>query len=118
MFHAAYSVAEWRNYSRKTDQTSESLPLDIVIQTLVAFFLAMVSVLNIAGEFKEIRSAMELSQKSWEHSRNRPSFYTFNHRGKSFSPDYVPPNWSVAAFGGGLGEQRSLLTEIPDKFLS
>jgi hypothetical protein len=32
---------------------------------------------------------VELSQKSWENVRNRPSFYGFNHRGKAFSPEYV-----------------------------
>lgn len=112
LVHAAYSVAEWRYYSRKTDQNSESIPLDIVIQTLVGFVLAMVAVLNIAGEFKEIRATVELSQKSWEDARNRPSFYLFNHRARALSPDYVPPSSSVENLG------RSNLTQIPKEFLS
>ena len=30
----------------------------------------MVAVLKIAGEFKEIRAAVELGQKSWENARS------------------------------------------------
>ncbi|TRY79506.1 hypothetical protein TCAL_11669 [Tigriopus californicus] len=112
LFHAAYSVAEWRYYSRKTDQDTESIPWDIIIQTLAGFLLAMIAVLNIAGEFKEIRATVELSQKSWEDVRNRPSFYLFNHRAMALSPDYVPPSPSASGMG------RSHLTKIPDKYLS
>ncbi len=52
----------------------------------------MIGVLNIAGDFKEIRASIEMSQKSWENAGNRPSFYVYNHRGKVFSPDYVQPS--------------------------
>ena len=56
------------------------------MQTFVGFVLAMVSVVNIAGDFKEIRAGIELGKRTWEHARNRPSFYVYNHRGKAFSP--------------------------------
>ena len=79
LFHAAYSVVEWRSLTR----TSEGLPipLDITVQTCFGLFFAMVSVLNIAGEFREIRASVELSAKSWDTMSNRPSFYVYNHRG-------------------------------------
>ena len=79
LFHAGYSVVEWRSLPK----TSEGLPipLDITVQTFFGLFLAMVSVLNIAGEFREIRASVELSAKSWETMSNRPSFYVYNHRG-------------------------------------
>ena len=101
LFHAAYSVTEWRSLTRNSEGLS--LPLDITIQTVVGLTLAMISVLNLAGEFREIRASVELSAKSWETLSNRPSFYTYNHRGKAFNPDYAG--------------KRSLL-EIPDKFMS
>lgn len=83
--------------------------MDIVIQTFVGLFVAMVSVLNIAGEFREIRASVELSSKSWETVSNRPSFYVYNHRGKALHPEYDP---AVA-----YPSKRSLM-EIPEKFLS
>jgi hypothetical protein len=83
--------------------------LDISIQTLVALLLAMVSVLDLAGEFREIRASIELSAKSWENVGNRPSFYVYNHRGKAFCHDYEGQS--------SLPNQRSLMS-IPEKFLS
>lgn len=94
-------MTEWRSLTRNSEGLS--LPLDITIQTVVGLTLAMISVLNLAGEFREIRASVELSAKSWETLSNRPSFYTYNHRGKAFNPDYAG--------------KRSLL-EIPDKFMS
>ena len=73
----------------------------------------MVAVLNIAGDFKEIRASVELSQKSWENARNRPSFYGFNHRGKALTPDYLPPTTTTNNTG-----KKQLFSEIPEKFLS
>jgi hypothetical protein len=52
----------------------------------------MIGVLNIAGDFKEIRASIEPSQRSWENAGNRPGFYVYNHRCKVFSPDYVLPS--------------------------
>lgn len=51
----------------------------------------MYGVLQIAGDFKEIRANVELEEKSWETLRNNPSFYVFSHRGKALSPHYEPP---------------------------
>ena len=42
------------------------------------------------GDFKEIRATIDLQAKSWETLSNVPSFYSFNHRGKIFSPNYQP----------------------------
>lgn len=35
------------------------------------------------GNFKEIRATIDLQAKSWETLVNLPSFYSFNHRGKT-----------------------------------
>ena len=90
-----------------------TLPLDITIQTIFGFALAMISVLQIAGDFKEIRAGIEMGKKTWENARNRPSFYVYNHRGKAFSPDYVPPTVQQP-----ISNSRRNPIDIPDRFLS
>jgi len=107
LFHSAYSVAEWRSKTRNSDGLA--IPLDITVQTCFGLLLAMISVLNIAGEFREIRASVELTAKSWETVSNRQSFYVYNHRGKAFHPEYDP---SLANPG------KKTLMEIPDRFLT
>ena len=144
LLHAAYSVAEWRALSRTSssisaasddqeialgpDQDTESLhqtaggeqtiPLDITIQTIIGFGLAMISVLQIAGEFKEIRAAIEMGKRTWENAQNRPSFYLYNHRGKAFSPNYVVPSLDQQSLTANSSrhQQRSIV-DSPDRFL-
>ncbi|CAB4062283.1 MMGT1 [Lepeophtheirus salmonis] len=88
VLHAAYSAAEWRARRKHEDpgEQEEDLPLDIVLQTLIGLASAMVGVVHVSGSFKEIRATVELAQRNWENTRNRSSFYIFNHRGKAFSP--------------------------------
>merc|ERR1712020_716407 len=139
LLHAAYSVAEWRTLTRTSstssapresvttheigieDKTSSShqhgdeqtIPLDITIQTIFGFVLAMFSVLQIAGDFKEIRAGIEMGKKTWENARNRPSFYVYNHRGKAFSPHYDP-----TCANQQITDSRRPLMNIPQRFLS
>lgn len=84
LIHAAYSAAQQRTYLRLTEQEFTMLPLDIIIQSLVSLVATMCGLLHIAGDFKEIRATMELQSKSWDMVGNRPSFYTFAHRGQLF----------------------------------
>ncbi|CAO1363655.1 unnamed protein product [Diamesa hyperborea] len=90
LVHAAYSAAQHRTYLRITEQEFSALPLDIIIQAVVSLAIVVYSVLAIVGEFKEIRAAIDLQEKSWE-TLACSSFYIFNHRGKSLSPDYKQP---------------------------
>jgi len=106
LLHAAYSAAEWRQISRYADMQDMILPIDIVIQTVLSLLLTMFGVLHIAGEFKEIRATVELEGQSWENLKNRPSFYTFGHRGRVFSPLYEPPSLTKNVM------------EIPERFMS
>ena len=146
LIHAAYSVAEWRALSRTsstisaasdgqetalgTDQDpmllhqntegEQTIPLDITIQTFIGFGLAMIGVLQIAGEFKEIRAGIEMGKRTWENAQNRPSFYLYNHRAKAFSPNYpvVPPlGLQIVAAHSSRHHQRSMM-DIPDRFQS
>jgi len=83
--HSGYSAAQHRRFGRITEQEEEfsSLPLDIVVQCLVSWLVTMHAVVHIAGAFKEIRVTKQLEKQSWDQLDNRPSFYTFCHRGRS-----------------------------------
>ncbi|GFT51362.1 membrane magnesium transporter [Nephila pilipes] len=90
-----FYVYYWdRSYLRLIEQTFEHLPLDVVAQTVLSLILAIYGVTVIAGDFKEIRAVTELENKSFLLNRsfevigNRPSFYTFSHRGKVLSSVY------------------------------
>lgn len=84
LLHSAYSAAQHRAFLRLIEHTFETLPIDIIAQALFGLLLALWGVTAIAG-FKEIRATTELENKSFEVFGNRPSFYTFNHRGSSFA---------------------------------
>lgn len=57
------------------------------MQSVASLFLIIYSLLHVVGDFKEIRATIDLQAKSWETLSNVPSFYIFNHRGKSLSPE-------------------------------
>ncbi|XP_053555243.1 ER membrane protein complex subunit 5 [Bombina bombina] len=81
--HAAFSAAQHRSYMRLTEKEDETLPIDIVLQTLLAFVVTCYGIVHIAGEFKDMDATSELKNKTFDTLRNHPSFYVFNHRGKN-----------------------------------
>ena len=80
--HAAFSAAQHRTYMRLTEKEDESLPIDIVLQTLLAFAVTCYGIVHVAGEFKDMDATSELKNKTFDTLRNHPSFYVFNHRGR------------------------------------
>ncbi|XP_053663123.1 ER membrane protein complex subunit 5 [Anopheles marshallii] len=92
LLHAAYSAAQHRAYLRITEQEFSQLPIDIIFQAIASLIYIIYNILQVVGDFKEIRAAVDLQAKSWETLSNIPSFYTFNHRGKALSPVYEQPN--------------------------
>jgi hypothetical protein len=79
------------------------------LQAILSLLVAVFGVTMLAGDYKEIRSNIDLQKKyynsiinfqydllvphvlislfrTWSTLNNRPSFYTFNHRGHVFSP--------------------------------
>ncbi|XP_002733118.1 ER membrane protein complex subunit 5-like [Saccoglossus kowalevskii] len=80
--HAAYSAAQHRAYLRLTEQEFTSLPSDIVLQCLISLLITIYGVVHLAGNFREIKAAAELENKSFDTASNRPSYYMFMHRGK------------------------------------
>ncbi|XP_043824228.1 ER membrane protein complex subunit 5 [Petaurus breviceps papuanus] len=89
--HAAFSAAQHRSYMRLTEKEDEDLPIDIVLQTLMAFAVTCYGIVHLAGEFKDMDATSELKNKTLDTLRNHPSFYVFNHRGRVLfrSPDMV-----------------------------
>uniref|UniRef100_A0A8C5N1X4 Membrane magnesium transporter n=1 Tax=Leptobrachium leishanense TaxID=445787 RepID=A0A8C5N1X4_9ANUR len=80
--HAAFSAAQHRSYMRLTEKEDETLPIDIVLQTLLAFVVSCYGIVHIAGEFKDMDATSEFKNKTFDTLRNHPSFYVFNHRGR------------------------------------
>ncbi|XP_078544705.1 ER membrane protein complex subunit 5 [Lissotriton helveticus] len=87
--HAAFSAAQHRSYMRLTEKEDETLPIDIVLQTLLAFIVSCYGIVHIAGEFKDMDATSELKNKTFDTLRNHPSFYVFNHRGRVL---FQPPD--------------------------
>ncbi|XP_014678010.1 PREDICTED: membrane magnesium transporter 1-like [Priapulus caudatus] len=81
--HVAYSAAQHRTYMRLTEQEFTALPADVLVQGIVSLIMLMHSISHISGEFKDIKVGADLDTKSWESVGNRPSFYSFHHRGKA-----------------------------------
>lgn len=83
LIHSAFSAAQHRSYLRLIEQEfSGLLPLDILLQTIMSLIITMIGIVKVSGEFKEIRALDDLKYKNIETIYNRPSFYTFNHRGR------------------------------------
>ncbi|XP_063115967.1 ER membrane protein complex subunit 5-like [Cavia porcellus] len=80
--HAAFSAAQHRSYMRLTENEGEAMPMDIVLQTLLAFAVTCYSIVHTAGEFRDIDTTSKLKNKTCDSLRNHPSFYVFNHRGR------------------------------------
>ncbi|CAB3364919.1 Hypothetical predicted protein [Cloeon dipterum] len=97
MLAMSEAAAQHRTYLRLTEQEFDSLPLDILSQGILSLFVTMYGLLHVVGEFKEIRATVELEEKTWDLVGNNPSFYSFNHRGKTLQPNYQnekPPSRS------------------------
>lgn len=71
--HAAYSAAQ---------VTSSNIPLGILVQAFVSMLLTMAGlVMNIT-----LIDIKYTGHKNYDTIVNRPSLYTFNHRGKFIYP--------------------------------
>ncbi|CAM4613782.1 hypothetical protein R3I94_013659 [Phoxinus phoxinus] len=97
--HAAFSAAQHRSYMRLTEKENETLPIDIVLQTLLSFVITCYGIVHISGEFKDMDASSELKNKTFDTLRNHPSFYLFNHRGRVLfcAPEQEPSTPSPQA---------------------
>ncbi|XP_068687013.1 ER membrane protein complex subunit 5-like [Montipora foliosa] len=82
ILHAGYSAVQCRTYYKLLEEEFPGLPADVCIQCIIGLLIGCLGVAKMSGEFREIRAAAEMANKSWESLGNRPSFYTYSHRGK------------------------------------
>ncbi|CAG5136212.1 unnamed protein product [Candidula unifasciata] len=83
LLHAAFSAAQHRTYLRLTEQEFTMLPQDIFLQCILGLLLTCYGVVNVAGNFREIKASAEQDSKTWEMLSNRQGFNIFHHRGKA-----------------------------------
>ncbi|XP_036328443.1 membrane magnesium transporter 1-like [Rhagoletis pomonella] len=102
LLHAAFSAAHHRTYMRLTEQDWTQLPVDIVVQTVVSLLVVVYNVIQVVGNFKEIRATVDMQEKSWDTLGNLPSFYTFNHRGMALYQNYEQEESSSAGSKSSL----------------
>lgn len=81
--HAAYSAAQHRAYLRLTEEEFTTLPVDILLQSILGLLLMCFGIVNVVGKFREIKAAADMDKRGWENLGNRSSFYSFAHRGKA-----------------------------------
>uniref|UniRef100_A0A1I8ABF2 Membrane magnesium transporter n=1 Tax=Steinernema glaseri TaxID=37863 RepID=A0A1I8ABF2_9BILA len=110
LLHCAYSAAQHRFYLRLIEEPFTRLPVDIVLQTLISLVVLVYSASFVAGEFRPIRGDHLSSKKSWDTVGNCPSFYSFEHRGKTLSPTYGAFAHRLSA--SDIGYDEAALTEV------
>ncbi|KRZ14711.1 Membrane magnesium transporter -like protein [Trichinella zimbabwensis] len=88
LIHCAYSGLSHRSFSKIVKLEIFKLPLDIVIECLLALFAVIFFSASVAGDFVPIRVYVQLNDKPFESFFNRPTFYSFNHRAKALAPVY------------------------------
>ncbi|KAI8365930.1 magnesium transporter [Radiomyces spectabilis] len=78
--HAAYSTYEHLAYLKAVDRSSSDIPIEIVVECLLAAFVALVGVILNADNFKNVLMEVEIAKLTIDKIDTRPSFTTFNHR--------------------------------------
>jgi len=86
--HAGLSAAQHRSFVRITEQEFNSLPLDILVETLLGLFISSCGIFMVSGEFKDIQVNAELKSKSFDALTNPFTFCSFEHRGKTIHSRY------------------------------
>ncbi|XP_070458160.1 ER membrane protein complex subunit 5-like isoform X2 [Equus przewalskii] len=115
--HAAFSAAQHRSYMRLTEKEDESLPIDIVLQTLLAFAVTCYGIVHNEGEFKDVDAASELKNKTFDAFRNHPSFCVFNHRGRVlFRPSDTTNSSNQDALSSGTSLKLRKLESLRQNF--
>ncbi|KAJ1505606.1 hypothetical protein HMI54_015491 [Coelomomyces lativittatus] len=85
LFHSAYSAFEHVTYLKSINRTNEPLPSDIVLETLLATFLCLFSVLLLTDPFKPISLASDFQDLPRAAYQFHPHFVYFPSRVRFFS---------------------------------
>ncbi|KAJ2556031.1 hypothetical protein EV175_002126 [Coemansia sp. RSA 1933] len=86
MLHSGYSAREYLLYSKSIGRQNLSLPIEIVLECLVALVIMTVAIIAGVGELKPISYEAEMKRYSVDGIYSRPSFQVFNHRGRYLRP--------------------------------
>uniref|UniRef100_V5GK31 Putative conserved secreted protein n=1 Tax=Ixodes ricinus TaxID=34613 RepID=V5GK31_IXORI len=120
LVHAAISAAQHRSYLRLTEQslhypsTGHHLPE----RDVSPCDHRTASICRTPGNFKEVPgpTGRNLENKSFETFGNRPSFYTFCHRGRSVRLGVKAVATRFAAVGGWVFDPGSLLLSFVELY--
>jgi len=82
LIHSTISAIQYRRYLRGIGEHFTSLPIDIVLEVLVAFALSAWGSVLISGTFRPIKVTSSLSKFTTDMLNSRPDFMLFNHRGR------------------------------------
>jgi hypothetical protein len=85
LLHSAYSTYEHLSYLKAVEKVPNDMPIEIIVECLVSVLIFTVGVIFIAGPLKPILMKNEMVKKSIDKVDTRPSFNTFNHRGRIIS---------------------------------
>ncbi|KAJ7066521.1 magnesium transporter [Mycena amicta] len=82
VFHAAFSTYEHLSHLKAIGRPEGTLPLDIILEALVALVLGTLGASLNAPKLKEISWAAEMQKRSIDDMDSRLSFASFVNRGK------------------------------------
>ncbi|CAG8467516.1 10515_t:CDS:2 [Funneliformis mosseae] len=82
LLHSTYSTYEHLSYLKVVEKVANNMPIEIIVECLVSVLIFSISIVLIAGPLKPILMKNEMVKKSIDKVDTRPSFNTFNHRGR------------------------------------
>ncbi|XP_065841234.1 ER membrane protein complex subunit 5-like [Oscarella lobularis] len=87
LLHAAFSAIQHRTFLSLEDRASSGLPLDIILQSLIALTVGSVGLVKWMVNFKDIKADADSTHKTFDTAGNCSSFYSFQHRGQVIYSD-------------------------------
>ncbi|KAG9299950.1 hypothetical protein G9A89_009678 [Geosiphon pyriformis] len=87
LIHSSYSTYEHLSYLKVVEKVEKDLPLDVTIETLVSVAIFSIGIVLLASPLKEILMKTEMAKQTIEKIDTRPSFITFDHRGRILTPE-------------------------------
>ena len=87
ILHAGYSFVQHKQLAEYAglDALKGTIPVDVLLEIVLGFVVALYGALANAGTFQPIAYATHVNARSWDDSFNQESFRLFNHRGKFLS---------------------------------
>ena len=84
LMHSAVSFVHFKDFTKSMGK-EPYVPFDVVVEALTGFFVTLVGVLSLAGDFRPAKAAAAASAVSLSLNSSSPSFNIFNHRGRSLT---------------------------------